>query len=206
MRLGLMMRTMVGWAVLAAAALGGEGRAMAAGAHPLRVQNGVLTVDGMTARTGLHLRIADLHYLYVAIPGEGTVVIAEKPFAGAHLETGAFQGNLLTVTAGGSRVQLTAANRFRGNRAAYVRFDREVAGTLVLPMLSYGDAAKVPAVWPDERMAPVAPRRRVMVKGRRVPRTAKLCGPARRGKTTCAVIREVVYKPGSRAQGTGPRD
>jgi hypothetical protein len=184
--------------VLAVAGLAGGLHALGAGAHPLRVQNGVLTVDGMTARTGVNLRIADLHYLYVAIPGAGTMVIAERPFAGAHVEEGAFRGSSLTVTAGGSRVQLTAANRFRSSRAAYVRFDREVAETLALPAVSYGDAAKVPAIWPDERMAPVTVRRRVVTKARG-PRTAKLCGPARKGRNSCALVREVVYRaPGSR--------
>ncbi len=183
----------------------GSVRALAA-AHPLRVDSGVLTVDGLTVRTGVELRVANLHYLYVGLPGVGTAVVAERTFAGATEERNAFHGNALTVMAGGSRVQLTAANRLRGAHTAYVRFERGVGPRGGRPEIRFGDAALVPAVWggalPEEHFAS----RRIRVRGSRQLRTAKLCRPSRKGKEACALIREVVFKPANRGQGTVPRD
>ena len=163
--------------------------------HPLRVDNGVLTVDGLTVKTGMDLRIANLRYMYIGLPGEGTAVVAERPFVGAHQERAALRGNTLTVMAGGSRVQLTAANRLRGTHAAYVRFERGAGPAGGRPEMGFGDAGMVPAVWggalPEERV----PVRRVKVRRSRALRTAKLCRPSRKGREMCATIREVVYRP-----------
>ncbi len=194
MRLRLSVVKSVGWGLLALMGAASGVRASAS-AHPLRVQSGVLTVDGMTVRTGMDLRIANLHYLYIGLPGAGTAVIAERPFGGAHEERGAFRGNSLTVMAGGSRLQLTAANRLRGTHSAYVRFEPGAGPGNGGPDVSFGDAALVPAIWggalPEEHYPP----RQIKVRGRRALRSAKLCRPSRKGREACAVIREVVYKP-----------
>ena len=47
-------------------------KAAAAKVHPLRVQNGILTVDGLTVRTAINLQVPNFHYLYVYVPGSGT--------------------------------------------------------------------------------------------------------------------------------------
>lgn len=204
LRLTVVKGVFGGVLALIGAASGGM-QALAAAAHPLRVESGVLTVDGLAVKTGVELRIVNLHYLYVGLPGVGTAVVGERPFAGAIEERGAFHGNTLTVMAGGSRVQLTAAHRMRGTHVAYVRFDRG-QGPHGRPDVSFGDAAMVPATWggalPEEHFSP----RRVRVRGSRALRTAKLCRPSRKGKEKCALIREVVYRPGTRGQGAGPRD
>lgn len=184
-RVGILLTAIAG-----AVAGAGECRA----AHPLRVQGGVLTVDGLTVETGVDLRIANLRYLYVYLPGSGTAVIAERPFSGAREQRAAFQGNALTVNAGGSRLQLTAANRMRGSKTAYVRFERGAGPGGRKPVVSYGDAAMVPALWNSDAEMERPERRRMKVNARRALRTAKLCRPSRRGKETCATIREVVYE------------
>lgn len=183
--------------IVVLAMLAGTGLEAAAqrGTHPMKVRNGILTVDGLPVETGLNLRIANLRYLYICLPGAGTAVISEQPFAGAREQKAAFRGNALSVSAGGSRLQLTAANRLRGTRSAYVRFDRGADGGMRTPAISYGDAAMVPAVWPQQGIEARPLRRRVRVSGRRAARTARLCRPSAHGGEKCAIVREVVYKP-----------
>ena len=159
------------------------------------MERGVLTVDGLTVKTAVTLRIAHLHFLYVFVPGAGTAVIAEQPFSGAEEQKAAFRGRTLTLMAGGSQVQLTAANRLRGTRSAYVRFDPGESSGMHTPAISYGDTALVPAVWPQESVMARGARRRVRVSGRRAVRSAKLCRPSPKGRELCATVREVVYKP-----------
>ena len=195
------MRLMVKAGLLAVlAVLGTVEGAMAAGTRPLRVKHGVLTVDGLTVTTGLELRIASLQYLYVALPGVGTAVVAEKPFPGAREQRAAFRGNSLTVVAGESRVQLTATNRMlgslRGPRSAYVRFDPGSATSTLIPALGFGDAASAPAIWPEVGVdVALGARRRRQVKGRQALRTARLCRPSKQGPELCATVHEVAYKP-----------
>lgn len=162
-------------------------------AHPIAIQRGVLTVDGLTVKTGLSLRVPAWRYMYVYLPGSGTALIAERPFAGAREERGAFRGKTLTVNAGGTRLQLTASNKMRGSRSAYVRFDRGLVDGVREPMVGFGDAALAPAVWSPDGGQLWNGKRRVRVSGRRL-RTAKLCRPSAHGREMCATIREVVYQ------------
>lgn len=162
-------------------------------AHLLTIQRGVLTVDGMTVRTGLDFRISNMRYMYVYVPGAGTTVISERPFGGALEERAAFRGKTLTVNAGGSRLQLTSANKMRGSHSAYVRFDRGEVDGVNMAMVGFGNAALAPAVWASEDAGRWNPRRRVNVRGRRV-RTAKLCRPSAHGPEKCALIREVAWE------------
>ena len=172
----------------------GEKHSMWQRSHPLTIKSGVLTVDGLTVKTGLSYHLADLRYMYVYVPGAGTTVIAERPFGGAEEQKLAFRGRTLTVLSGGSRLQLTSANRMRGSHSAYVRFDGGVVAGLRRPMVGFGTAALAPAVWsPDDQGEFRSSRRRVNVRGRRL-RTAKLCRPSRRGGEMCATIREVAWE------------
>ena len=161
-------------------------------AHPLVVEGGVLTVNGMTAKTGLNFRVADLHYLFVDVPGAGTAVIADRPFTGAREEKGAFRGGVLTVSAGESRLQLTAARKVHGNGSAYVRLDRGSRSGSRVPEIGYGGAATSRVTWVQDAGGVVGPRRRrVNVSAGRRLREAKLCRPSRKGPEKCAVVREV---------------
>lgn len=163
-------------------------------AHPITIRRGVLTVDGLTVKTGLSFRVSDMRYMYVYVPGSGTTVIAERPFGGAMEQKSAFRGKTLTVNSGGSRLQLTAANRMRGSRSAYVRFDRGSVAGVMLPMVGFGNAALAPAVWESDGGDTWRGRRQVRVRGGRFLRTAKLCRPSPHGREKCATIREVAFE------------
>ncbi len=161
-------------------------------AHPLVVDRGVLTVNGMTVKTGLNFRVADLRYLFVDVPGAGTAVISDRPFAGAREQKSAFRGGMLTVVAGESRVQLSAARKVHGNGSVYVRLDRVSRSGSRVPEIGYGSAAMSRVTWVQDAGGVAAQRRRrVNVSmGRRL-REAKLCRPSRKGPEKCAIVREV---------------
>lgn len=163
-------------------------------AHAVGIGGGVLTIDGLTVRTDVDLRVASQHFVYIYVPGAGTALISTKPFGEAHEQKAAFRGNTLSVLAGGRRLQLSTPNRMRGTRSAYVRFDAGVGPHLRMPTVSYGDAATVPAIWPEDDVAFAVSRRRVKVKARRALRSARLCRPSPKGKELCALVHEVVYQ------------
>jgi hypothetical protein len=185
-------------------ALAGEARALRPGtarvapqvhtrAHPLRVQGGVLTVDGLTVKTGLNLRVANLHYLYIFVPGTGTAIVSDQPFAGASEQKAGFNGNVLMVQAGERRLELTATHRMHGTHAAYVRLERGMGPALREPAISFGDASWVPAVWPEQDAGPAGAHGHKS-RGRML-RSAKLCRPSPHGHEVCAVVHEVLYRP-----------
>lgn len=184
---------LTGVALVASSLVGPE--ASATKPHPLRVQDGVLTIDGMTAQSGLDLQISDFHYLYVYVPGSGTAVIAERPFAGAREQKSAFRGTTLTITAGTRQIQVSARNRLRGTHSAFVRFEPGSRAGMQTPAVSYGDAALLPAIWPGNEPKARGPRVRLRVKAHRPLRMGKLCRPSPHGKEVCATVREVVYQP-----------
>lgn len=171
----------------------GERHSLWQRAHPLTIQHGVLTVDGLTVRTGLSLRVADMRYMYVYVPGVGTTLISERPFGGALEQRSAFHGRTLTVSSGGNRLQLTSAKRMRGSHSAYVRFDGGVVAGVRRPMVGFGRAALAPAVWEQDDSDGWTSRRHVRVSGRRL-KTAKLCRPSAHGHELCATIREVAWE------------
>ena len=159
--------------------------------HPLVVESGVLTVNGMTVKTGLNFRVADMRCLFVDVPGVGTAVISDRPFAGAREQRGAFRGGVLTVVAGESRVQLSAARKVHGNGSAYVRLDGGSRSGSRVPEIGYGSAAMSRVTWVQDAGGVTARRRRVNVSmGRRL-REAKLCRPSRKGPEKCAIVREM---------------
>lgn len=116
--------------------------------HPLTVERGVLTVNGLTAKVNLNYQIADLRYLYIYVPGVGTTVISDAPFAGAAEQKNAFDGEVLTVNSGGNKLQLTAAHKLLGKRAAYVKFDPTFGPSSRMPVVGYGETAAAPYAWP----------------------------------------------------------
>ncbi len=184
----------LGTAALLLGSMAGEQRASAAASHPLKVQSGVLTIDGLTVKAAVNLHIANFHYLYIYLPGMGTAVISDHTFAGAGEQKAAFHGSTMTVSVQERTVQLSAAKRMRGNRSAYVRFDPGVGPGLRTAAVSYGESAYVPAIWPEEASPSRSVRLRKIKAGRSF-RSAKLCRPSPHGRELCATVREIVYKP-----------
>ena len=163
--------------------------------HAFRVQEGVLTLDGLTLRTHINLRTAAWQSLFIDLPAVGVVRISEQPFPGSAEQKAAFQGNVLTVRAGGRRLELTASNRLRRAKSAYVRFDPGPGRGNTLPAIGYGGETLASVVWAGEETTPAGTPRHLRVNGRRSARTAKLCQPSKSGRERCAIVREVLYHP-----------
>src|SRR5277367_2691803 len=62
------------------------------------ISRGILTVDGMTVKAALNYEIKDLKYVYVYVPGLGTIVVSNDPFPAAVEQKHAFDDKTLTVT------------------------------------------------------------------------------------------------------------
>lgn len=74
---------------------------------PVDIVHGKLTIDGLIAKAGLNFQIIDLKYFYIWVPGLGTAIVSNQPFAGATLEGGALDSNTLTVTVDGHKLELS---------------------------------------------------------------------------------------------------
>lgn len=130
---------------------------------PVDIVHGELTIDGLIAKAGLNFQIIDLKYLYVWVPGLGTAVISNQPFAGAKIQPDAIDGNTMTVKVDGHQLQLACdgdmLNReagkkiFQGKKkekptSLYVALDTNYQLGSNYPQFGYGDQNKAPYNWP----------------------------------------------------------
>ncbi len=46
----------------------------------MKIENGTLTVDGWTGKARLNYDISEVKFLYVSIPGQGTVIASMEQF------------------------------------------------------------------------------------------------------------------------------
>ena len=116
----------------------------------VKVERGTLTVDGLTGKAALNYDIADLHFLYMYVPGSGTVVVARSKFAGAKEQTNAFHDNGLTVNASGHIVELYSERTLISKKpeSAWVRVDTSYNPSSRNPIFGYGDTDGSPYSWP----------------------------------------------------------
>ena len=120
---------------------------------PVSISRGTFTVDGMIAKAELNYDIADLKYIYLYVPGIGTLVVSNQPFPGAKEQPGAFNGNTLTVTTADHKLQIGSDKRMLGKKPepAYVLVDRDFTLPSKYPVVGYGKALKAPYAWPGGR-------------------------------------------------------
>jgi hypothetical protein len=120
---------------------------------PVTVVKGALTVDGLIAKADLNFQILDLQYLYIWVPGMGTAVISNHPFAGSKLQIDALNGSLLTIKADDHQLQLAGDHDFLGGKkpkplSLYVGIDRTFDHGSIYPEFGYGNTRKAPYNWP----------------------------------------------------------
>jgi hypothetical protein len=117
------------------------------------ISRGVLTVDGMTVKAALNYEIKDLKYVYVYVPGLGTIVVSNDPFPAAVEQKNAFNDKTLTVTVSEHIVQLTSENRLLGKtpESAFVLVDKSFAMPTKFPVMGYGSIRVSPYAWPGSK-------------------------------------------------------
>jgi hypothetical protein len=117
------------------------------------ISRGVLTVDGMTVKAALNYEIKDLKYVYVYVPGLGTIVVSNDPFPAAVEQKNAFNDKTLTVTVSEHTVQLTSENRLLGKtpESAFVLVDKSFAMPTKFPVMGYGSIRVSPYAWPGSK-------------------------------------------------------
>jgi len=128
----------------------------------LEVHDGVLTVDGLTAKVHLNYNVENQGYLYFFMPGEGTAVVSLVNMSGSVEQTDVVHDKALAFSAGGHEFRLD--NVTLGSLAfskdgkqvkekdrklnVYVRFDRTAIALGRTPMFGYGNTTQSPYNWP----------------------------------------------------------
>jgi len=126
---------------------------------PVNIVQGTLTVDGWTGKARLNYDIADLKFIYLWVPGVGTVVVSNGYFPQAKDELKAFSDNTLTVDANGHTIQLYSQKRLLNRRKpapAFVYVDTSYQLSSAFPVMGYGTVLKPPYAWPGARRVQVA--------------------------------------------------
>jgi len=120
---------------------------------PVSISRGTFTVDGMIGKAELNYDIADFKYIYMYVPGIGTLVVSNQPFPAAKEQPGAFNDKTLTVTTGDHKLQIGSDKRMLGKKPepAYVLVDRDFKLPSKYPVVGYGKIPKAPYAWPGGR-------------------------------------------------------
>lgn len=120
---------------------------------PVSISRGTFTVDGMIAKAELNYDIPDFKYIYMYVPGIGTLVVSNTPFPGAKEQRDAFDDKTLTVTTADHKLQIGSDKRMLGKnpQPAYVLVDRDFRPPSKYPVVGYGKVLKAPYAWPGGR-------------------------------------------------------
>lgn len=114
----------------------------------LAIQNGILTVDGFTARMAVRQDIHNAGYLILFVPGTGTVVISLSPIPGSTPVPHGFHGSELSFSAGGRDFALHNETPMP-DTDVWIRLDPATADWVGQPFLGSGDAATVSKPGPE---------------------------------------------------------
>jgi hypothetical protein len=116
-----------------------------------KVNDGVLSIDGMVVKVKLNYRIDKVGYLYFFVPGTGTAVVSLSPMPDSVKVKNAFEGSKLTFTADGHHFELTSTGEITGKNDAYIHFDRSTVALARTPRMGFGDTTDAPYEWPASR-------------------------------------------------------
>ena len=120
----------------------------------MKVANGTLTVDGWTGKAHLNYDIHDVKFLYVSIPGTGTVIASMEQFPNSIEQKNALDGKTLTLkTPDDHIVQLSSDEALidKKEHVFYVLLDKTYVQPGRFPTMGYGTTAQAPYAWPSAR-------------------------------------------------------
>ncbi len=120
----------------------------------MKIENGTLTVDGWTGKARLNYDIHDVKFLYVSIPGIGTVVASMQQFPNSVQQKEALDGKTLTLkTPDDHIVQLSSDETLvdKKEHVFFVLLDKTYVQPGRFPTMGYGTVAQAPYNWPGAR-------------------------------------------------------
>ncbi len=120
----------------------------------MKIENGTLTVDGWTGKARLNYDISEVKFLYVSIPGQGTVIASMEQFPNSSPQKSALEGKTLTLKMPEDHtVQISSDENLvdKKNHVVYVALDKGYTQPGRFPTLGYGSTAKAPYNWPGVR-------------------------------------------------------
>lgn len=120
----------------------------------MKIENGTLTVDGWTGKARLNYDISEIKFLYVSIPGQGTVIASMEQFPNSQPQKNALEGKTLTIkTTGDHLVQISSDENLvdKKDHVIYVAMDSGYTEPGRFPTIGYGSTAKAPYNWPGVR-------------------------------------------------------
>lgn len=120
----------------------------------MKIENGTLTVDGWTGKARLNYDISEIKFLYVSIPGQGTVIASMEQFPNSQPQKNALEGKTLTIkTPGDHLVQISSDENLvdKKDHAIYVAMDPSYTEPGRFPTIGYGSTARAPYNWPGVR-------------------------------------------------------
>lgn len=120
-----------------------------------KVNDGVLSIDGMVVKVKLNYRIEKAGYMYFFVPGTGTAIVSLSPMPDAFKVKNAFDGSKLIFTAQGHRFELTSSGEITGKNDAYIHFDQSTVALARTPRMGFGDSTQAPYEWPASRPSPM---------------------------------------------------
>lgn len=120
----------------------------------MKIENGTLTVDGWTGKARLNYDISEVKFLYISIPGQGTVIASMEQFPNSQPQKSALEGKTLTIkTPGDHLVQIASDDNLvdKKDHVIYVAMDASFTMPGRFPTIGYGSSAKAPYNWPGVR-------------------------------------------------------
>jgi hypothetical protein len=120
-----------------------------------KVNDGILSIDGMIVKVKLNYRIDKVGYMYFFVPGTGTAVVSLSPMPDSFKVKNAFDGSKLAFTAEGHRFELTSKDDITGKNDAYVHFDQTTLALARTPKMGFGDTTEAPYEWPASKPSPM---------------------------------------------------
>jgi hypothetical protein len=120
-----------------------------------RVDDGVLTIDGMIAKMQLNYDIDKASYMYFFVPGVGTAVVSLSPMSDSIKVKNVFDGSTLSFTFDGHSIELTSKGDILGSGKsdAYIHFDGSTVAIARTPRMGFGKTLQSPYVWPVSSMS-----------------------------------------------------
>ncbi len=120
----------------------------------MKIENGTLTVDGWTGKAHLNYDIHEVRFLYISVPGVGTIVASMQQFPNSVQQKDALQGKTLTLKAPDDHtVQLSSDETLvdKKEHPFFVLLDRGYVQPGRFPSMGYGTIALAPYNWPGVR-------------------------------------------------------